>query len=174
MVAFSKQCIQKIACSIFSVGISLLLLIADPVFANDVIKGTVVKILDGDSILVREGKTRHEIRLWGIDSPEYKQPYGNTARRQTEKLLKGKLVSVRVINQDRYGRLVGIVHTGSMNINEALVKQGGAWVYTTYCKQSICREWKKTERSARKNRVGLWGGKNPVPPWKWRHSANSR
>jgi len=28
--------------------------------------------------------------------------------------------------------------------------------------------WKKLEQDAKEARRGLWSGKNPTPPWKWR------
>lgn len=164
------QIMRKLACSILIVLSFLLLFIANPVFAGKVIYGTVIKVLDGDSIIVRDDKKHHEVRLWGIDSPEYDQPYGKNARKQSTKLLKGKKVSVTVITKDNYGRLVGVVYAGNTNINEILVTQGSAWVYTKYCKESICRQWKKMERSARNSKAGLWAGNNALPPWKWRHA----
>lgn len=133
-----------------------------------ILTGKVTKIIDGDSVLVRQDGRSHEIRLWGIDCPEYDQPYASAAKKLSKKLLRDKVVTVEVKNRDSYGRLVAVVFVGNLNANEELVRQGAAWVYSRYCRESICSEWKKLETRAKADRVGLWGEKSTIPPWKWR------
>ena len=38
-----------------------------------------------------------------------------------------------------------MVYAGDVNVNEALVKNGLAWVYQRYCKISICSSWLSLE-----------------------------
>lgn len=68
----------------------------------------VYKIIDGDSILaVYEGK-KLEVRLWGIDAPEYRQAYSRSAAKFLRKLLQGKTVNLLIKDVDKYGRLVAM------------------------------------------------------------------
>ncbi len=85
----------------------------------------------------------------------------------------GKVVEVQPKDTDRYGRTVGMVHLDSKCVNGEIVKEGVGWVYERYCTQPQCGEWKKLEKSARYWKLGLWAGKNPVPPWEYRHPAGN-
>ena len=136
--------------------------------ADNVIVGKVVKVLDGDSCKVRQGGRIYEVRLWGIDAPEYGQPYGAEARRLAKTLLDNARVQVTVKSRDSYGRTVGAIKVGRMDVNEELVRQGAAWVYRRYCQEEICGDWRELEEFAKARRLGLWRDRKPVPPWRWR------
>ncbi len=134
------------------------------------IKGVVQKIIDGDSLIIKikEGK-KIEVRLYGIDSPEYDQPYSNLSKRYlVEKILK-KTVYLSVVDIDRYKRKVAIVRKGKVIVNSELVRLGYAWVYPKYCKNDFCNAWKKYQKTAKKNKKGLWKDKKPISPWRWKH-----
>ncbi len=131
--------------------------------------GRVCKVKDGDSLVVATGGGKREIRLYGIDAPEYGQPGGREARLWLKKNVAGKLVHVRVMNRDRYGRLVAIIINEGITLNEALVDRGLAQVYPAYCRRAICDGWREKEREAIKQKRGLWRRHNPVAPWDWRH-----
>jgi micrococcal nuclease len=49
-------------------------------------------------------------------------------------------------------------------VNEELIRQGLAWVFSRYCDRPICHQWKAVEEEARKARRGLWSMPNPVAP----------
>lgn len=145
-----------------------LLLLADPLCA-ETISGKVVHVSDGDTIRIedRAGK-EHEIRLYGIDTPETKQSFGNTAKRFTRNHTHNESVKVEVYDRDRYGRTVGVVLVGTMNINRSLIENGLAWQYSSYCQESFCNDWKNLEKKAKQEKIGLWQEKDPTPPWQWR------
>ena len=151
------------------------LLLAVPSWAADTIGGRVVGISDGDTITVLTLEKRQvKVRLYGVDCPESKQDYGTRARQFTGNLVAGKAVTVDVMDVDRYGRTVGVVTRQDGTIlNCELLKNGLAWVYTSYCKKSFCRDWKNLETEAKRAKVGLWKEKNPVPPWEWRKAARN-
>lgn len=132
------------------------------------LSGKVKKVIDGDSLILQQGKRNYEIRLWGIDCPEYGQPYGASARKMSRALLLSKNALVRVKNRDSYGRYVGVVYLGNFNVNEELVRQGVAWVYNHYCREPICNDWNSLQEQARLEKRGLWNEKKQVAPWKWR------
>ncbi len=129
----------------------------------------VVKVIDGDSIVVDTGKEQITVRLWGVDTPEYRQPYSKAAKKETSALLQKKTVELEVKDWDDYGRMVALVRLDNgILVNEELVKSGYAWVHVYYCKEAICRKWKQYEKQAQQERLGLWRERNPVAPWVWK------
>ena len=148
--------------------VNLFLVIPGTVFAWS---GKVVNVEDGDSIVVLRHHKEIEVRLYGIDVPEYDQPFGTKASRFTSKLADNKIVEVEVMDMDQYGRTVGLVYIEGDGecLNEELVKAGYAWVYERYCDIKDCEAWQKLETVARVSEKGLWSRKKPIPPWDWRH-----
>ncbi|MFT4824782.1 MAG: endonuclease YncB(thermonuclease family) [Halioglobus sp.] len=129
--------------------------------------GRVVRVADGDTISVLDAnKQQHSIRFYGIDTPEYDQPHGSAASVALKELLADETVGILVKDVDRLGRTVGIVYWNETNINLEMVKNGHAWWYRHYA--SANRELKAAEQFAKLNKLGLWSGANPVPPWDWR------
>lgn len=135
-------------------------------------KAKVVKIIDGDSLKVKEGKKKHEIRLYGIDAPEYDQAYAGKAKKYVKKIILGRGVKVTPIEYDRYGRLVAIVQVGDTSINEKLLSQGLAWYYPKYCKKKICSSWKKVSKAAKKQKKNIWSSSSSVAPWTWKYNKH--
>ncbi len=132
-------------------------------------QGKVVRVLDGDSILVKRGGRLYEIRLYGIDAPEYKQPFGRQARRVTSRLVYKKIVDIQPMDVDRYHRTVALVSVGGRLVNRELVHRGAAWLYPRYCKkQPLCRQLDTEEQQARSQHLGLWAGPNPLSPSQWK------
>jgi len=133
------------------------------------ITGRVVGVHDGDSFtLLDNDKRQYKIRLHGIDCPELKQDFGNAAKRFTSNLIFNTFVKVVTNGKDRYGRIIGLVHTqDGLILNEELLKAGMAWHFKKYDQTS---KWSEFEISARKSKIGLWSQPNPVPPWDWRNN----
>ena len=129
-----------------------------------------LRISDGDTIVVSLHDKETKIRLYGIDAPEGSQEYGKESTQALQSLLTGhKRLSIKHIDTDRRGRLVCLVVADGKNINEAMIAGGWAWMYRQYCNQSFCDDWLRFEEQARQARLGLWQAENPVPPWEWRH-----
>jgi endonuclease YncB( thermonuclease family) len=132
-------------------------------------KGKVIKVLDGDTLIVKRGKERVKIRLYGVDCPEKGQRYGPEATQFATELFLDKKVRVEAVHTDQYGRTVGLIRTGRTMLNRELVRAGYAWVYPTYCKEEpFCSKLIKLEAKAKKKKKGLWQQKRPVAPWVWR------
>lgn len=143
----------------------------DSLVAETIQSVKIVKIIDGDSIVISEGEKTIMVRLWGIDTPEYRQPYSNVAKKVTKKLLLYKIVDLQVKDQDRYGRIVAMVKMKNGEyVNELLVKQGYAWVHVYYCREPICETWNNYQEKAREKKLGLWKDANPVAPWVWKQN----
>jgi endonuclease YncB( thermonuclease family) len=132
-------------------------------------EGYVAGVPDGDSLTINQGGLVYEIRLYGIDCPEYGQSYWREARGFTRALALGETVGVEPMDTDQYGRVVALVWEQGQLVNSALVRNGLAWVYPRYCQaQPLCNEMKASEQNARKQGLGLWREKEPLAPWLWR------
>ena len=91
----------------------------------------VIKIIDGDSILVKIDNQLYEVRYIGINTPEFDSPEESKA--QAAALLNKELVDNRTIllirdvrNTDKFGRLLRFVFTDDSFVNYKLVRQGAA------------------------------------------------
>ena len=110
-----------------------------------------------------------KVRLYGIDCPEYNQPYGIDAKTSTSNLALGKYIKIEPIDIDKYNRIVALATVAGKCINKELVTQGYAWVYEDFCKKSQCTYWLELEKAAKNAKMGLWAASNPIPPWEWRN-----
>lgn len=159
--------------SLLSIFFFLAFLLGLPEFCLcQIITGKVVSVADGDTITILTATNQQiKIRLYGIDTPERGQEFGQKAKQFTSALVHGKLVEVKTYDTDRYGRTVGVVMIEGKNVNEEIIRTGYAWQYQKYCSEPFCQEWRKLEEGARSQRIGLWYDKNPTPPWEWRKSG---
>lgn len=131
-----------------------------------------IHIADGDTITVLDNtNTQIKVRLHGIDCPESHQDYGNVAKEFTAKFCKGKSVTIVHTDDDRYGRMVGLVIVGKDTLNTELLKAGLAWHYNRYDSNPV---WQHYQDGARENKKGLWAQPEPVEPWEWRKSKGLR
>ena len=141
----------------------ILALLLAPIFLFG-LDGKVVGVTDGDMIKILTSEWQQiKVRLYGIDAPEKKQPYGTVAKRYLSDLIVGKTVQREELGKDRYKRVLGIVYLGDKDVNEILVLNGYAWAFTKYSKIYESQEWQ-----ARSNALGLWRDKNPIKPEIWR------
>ena len=133
---------------------------------KSIITGRVVKIADGDTLVVLDGSNaQHRIRLFGIDAPEHGQAFGTKARENLAGKVFDKVVRVDVVDRDQYGRSVGRLYLDDRYINMEMVRDGYAWRYTHFDKSGA---FITAEREAHVARRGLWADKNPTPPWEFR------
>ncbi|MFC1580631.1 thermonuclease family protein [Thermodesulfobacteriota bacterium] len=134
-----------------------------------VFRAMVVRIIDGDSIVIRVNRENRTIALYGIDCPENSQAYGNAARYWVNMLVFHEEVRVKPISPDNYRETPALIYFGDDRcLNQELVMAGLAWVDEKSCQQPECNRWLESEKKARRTGVGLWKEKDPSPPWKWR------
>jgi endonuclease YncB( thermonuclease family) len=155
----------------------LVALAASPLAWAETYTGRVVRISDGDTVVVLdESRVQHKVRLSGIDAPEKKQPFGNSSKQNLASLVFGRTVTVETSKLDRYGREIGKIVIGTTDANLAQIRAGLAWHYRQYDRE-LRREdrvaYSQAETLARQERRGLWRDANPVPPWDFRrHKVN--
>jgi endonuclease YncB( thermonuclease family) len=161
--------------AIFLLTLTVLVLAQAPAFAAT-LTGRVVKVTDGDTInvlinVLDHANTQYRIRLQGIDAPERKQAFGNASRKHLARLVAGKTVIVEWDKRDRYGRIVGKVLVGDVDVCLEQVRVGYAWHFKRYQHEQSPEDrqlYAQAEDKARAERLGLWQDKNPTPPWEWR------
>jgi endonuclease YncB( thermonuclease family) len=134
-------------------------------------EGAVVRVRDGDSIVVLRGGVGIEVRLDGVDCPELAQAFGKRAKGFTSALVFGKGVRLVGKGKDRYDReLAEVFLPDGRSLNRELVSAGYAWWYRAH---STDRTLGSLEQAARAARRGLWADSDPIPPWDFR-AGNQR
>ncbi len=140
--------------------------------AGSAIEGKVVGVSDGDTITVlTDGRESIRIRLAEIDAPEKSQAFGQRSKQSLSEMVFGKTVRVEQQDVDRYGRVVGRVFVGGTDVSAEQVRQGMAWVYRQYLRDTTLLT---VEQEARAARRGLWSDPHPVPPWEYRHGGHGK
>jgi endonuclease YncB( thermonuclease family) len=123
-------------------------------------------VVDGDSL--RKGQT--EIRLVGIDAPEYRQtcvdfsdnqyPCGKDAAAALRSLVNSGEVSCESHDVDRYHRALSTCTVNKQSINRELVRQGWAVTYTPH---GPAFDYIDAESEARRLKRGIWQGSVETP-----------
>ncbi len=148
---------------------------------------TVIKVVDGDTldIDVPDGKSDHtRIRLWGIDTPETKNPktgvmyFGTEAADFTTKLTIGRQVTV-FLDEDNdtrgyYGRLLAYVQLPDKRfLNEVLLLEGFAYADRRF-RHGLYHKYKQLEAVARREKKGLWQNvtTDQLPEWLRKREPN--
>lgn len=136
----------------------------------------VEKVLDGDTVIVRGWKER--VRLANIDAPEMShgygkpgQPYSVQASKWLTNQVEGKRVTLKCVDQDRYGRKVCDLFQGDDHVNKALVRAGLAWANTASARYLRDRTVLQAQHEAQGARRGLWASGQPTAPWQWRREC---
>ena len=133
--------------------------------------GQVIRVSSGDKIWLRVGGENRQILLYGIDAPERRQPYYSEARSFLRETLKGKTVRIILRGKGSLGLDSGMVFLeddSGLAINQLMVLKGYAWARRDKEKIPVYLDLEKT---ARKNRQGLWRAKKPDSPWKFRKTG---
>ena len=139
---------------------------------------TVVRVVDGDTIVLRLGGADESVRLIGIDTPETRGPgglrecFGAEATRHMEGLLpQGTRVTVvrDVDARDRYGRLLAYVHRADddLFVNLAMARDGYAAALTVPPNVAHAERFVAAAGEARRAGRGLWsacGGPDTAIP----------
>ena len=116
-------------------------------------RASLVKIVDGDTIDVDLDLgfavvlKKQRIRLYGINAPESRtrdleqKIYGLAAKERLKNLLEEAeqiIVKTEIDKKARgkYGRILGTIYVGSININNLMVDEGHAIVYYGGTKQT--------------------------------------
>lgn len=121
----------------------------------------VKRVIDGDTIELENGEI---VRYIGIDTPETSPPltpiecYGPEATEYNRELVEGKTITMRrdIKNKDKFGRILRYVYINDQFVNMKLLKEGYARYLKIFPNVSFARQFLIEEKSAQKNKVGLW------------------
>ena len=129
-------------------------------------RGNVVKITDGDTLLVRiHGVGVRSVRILGIDTPEVyggQECGGGTASAQMARLAPvGSRVRLESdpsqADRDRYGRWLRYVARGRLDVGREQIRRGLAQTYV-YRNDPFrrTRDYRRTEKVAHDRMRGSW------------------
>lgn len=135
------------------------------------VEGMVVRVTDGDSLWVKPAQGKAiEVRLSEIDAPESCQAWGPEARVALRRIAMGKTAQLEPVARDRYGRTVGKVRVGGLDLGPYMVNQGHAWSQRgRWGDGPLIQE----ERAARAAKRGLHAEPNPMQPSEFRQKHGS-
>jgi endonuclease YncB( thermonuclease family) len=138
-------------------------------------RARVVRVVDGDTIIVDRGQGNERLRYIGIDAPESVKPdtpvefMGREASHANESLVAGREVVLErdVSETDRFGRLLRYVwlrgDAGWTFVNLELVRRGFANAATFPPDVRWRDTFREAESAARDAGLGLWGPATPAP-----------
>ena len=159
-------------------AVSIFLLLTLPLAQAETLSGRVVRVTDGDTIVVLDAsKSQHKIRLTGIDAPERGQAFGTKSKEHLSDLVAGESVVIDYNKYDRYGRTLGKVLLNGEDVNLDQVESGMAWHYKKYQGEQTPTDrvkYSEAELDAKRDMRGLWGTREPVPPWEYRKAKQGK
>ena len=131
--------------------------------------GNVTTVMDGDSFRLQG--VAGDVRMIGIQAPKLPKgrpnfkpwPESADAQRALETLLKNHTVTLRLgtTPKDRNGRtLAHVVRDDGMWVQQELLREGWARVYTFPDNRQFADDLYAAEREARAAKRGLWADKN--------------
>lgn len=137
-------------------------------------KVRLIRIYDGDTVLLGRGNYRFKLRISRIDSPEKGQPTfspkidgGQFARHCLEGILKKeKELVVKITGIDIYKRYLGDLN----EVSFMMIKRGCAGLYplASFRDRGEMHDYLKALKSARDQRRGLYRYGGFMQPRKWR------
>jgi endonuclease YncB( thermonuclease family) len=152
--------------------LALILLLAGGPALAETLAGTVIVVIDGDTVLFKPD-TYHpssraflKVRLAQIDAPESRQPHGEAATQALKALALKRRATLEIVATDVYGRMLGRLAVEAVTVNAELVRSGHAWASSRGGDGALAA----LQREARRERRGLWRDADPVPPWAWRRA----
>ena len=145
--------------------ILFLIIIPGGVFAGQY---EVVRVVDGDTIVIRYNGTYEKLRLRCVNTPKsvpsdekQSDTMAEVAFRYTQKKLTGKYVDLEFESwfRGKYGVLYAYVFVDGKNINLELVRQGLSRYYIKYGQsKKYHNEFKVAQDLAKKEKLNIWGG----------------
>jgi micrococcal nuclease len=126
----------------------------------------VLRVVDGDTILVTVHGAKERVRYIGMDTPETVKPgapvgcFGKKASAENKRLVAGR--DVRLVAdaeaRDRYGRMLAYVYRASdgLFVNAELVRHGYATPLSIAPNVRYAARFRTLARAARRDGRGLW------------------
>lgn len=118
----------------------------------------VLEVIDGDSLLVEVRGIRAEVRLLGIDAPEWSQEWGPQAKEFALAFCTRGPVDLEYGKErfDRYNRILAYVWKDGKMLNEELLANGLAVTYMLKKRDKYAAKLQADEERAKAARAGFW------------------
>lgn len=142
-----------------------------PVFAKQSSFVSVVRIKDGDGLVVNKNGKEIEVHLVCIDAPEPRQTWGQESTEKLKQFLPpGQKVELRETGKDLYNRTVAELFLNGQSVNLRMVQEGDAVVYPEYLTncEATKNQYLQAEGYAKIQKLGFWNQESPVMPWDFR------
>ena len=143
-----------------------LLVAALPALGAESFTGKVADVSDGDTLVIGTGGRVRVVQLAGIDAPELTQEYGKAATDFVKEMVKGKRVTVEVLETKSRTNLIARVNVDGKDLSAALVESGMAW-----SESGSSADLQSAQEKAKSGKQGLWAATNPTAPWDFRKNA---
>jgi len=108
----------------------------------------VSRVIDGDTITLNNGK---DVRLIGINTPEYGKKCFEEAKQELERLVLGKEVILKkdISEIDKYNRLLRYIYINNVLVNAEMVSSGFANIMTVPPDTKYYQNFKALEEEAK-------------------------
>lgn len=146
-------------------------------------EGFVVSVESGDTLVIEDAARRRlQVSLAWISAPDRLQEHGEAARSSLNAMAAGQAVRLENLTEAN-GRWQATVWGATadspcrsidcrktLDFGLAQLTRGMAWHDRRRSGQApqALGQYEYAEFEAKIRRIGLWAGKNPVPPWHWR------
>jgi len=134
---------------------------------QDGLSGKCVKVVDGDTLIIKCDENRRTVEIEGIDAPELDQPWGKEVRAFVKSMVQGREVKVEIIDGDE-DTVRARVFIDGIDLSVMLASRGLAWVP----EDGADGELSSLSKSARDLPCGLWTDAEPEPPWEFRDARS--
>jgi len=127
---------------------------------GQLVKATVIRVIDGDTIEVRFGQgSPVRVRVIGYDAPEKDEPFGDKATKFLRALLEGRevLLESDVQALDRYGRRLYHVWLSPVLLSELMLLTGLGRQMTIPPNVRHVDFLTKAQQLGREIGLGIWG-----------------
>ena len=125
----------------------------------------VVRVVDGDTIIVLLNGEETRVRLIGINAPESDECLAEEAGRRLEELLAGEVrLETDEEETDRFGRMLAYIWAGEILVNERLAAEGLALARAYQPNVSRQTVLDEAAADARRGGVGMWAPDACGPP----------
>lgn len=132
-------------------------------------QATLIKVVDGDTIVVSVNRENEVVRILGIDTPEVDDATKTVGclGKQATKMAKSILINNKIVfleadptqgDRDKYQRLLRYVWIGDgkADFGKLMIVSGYASEYTYNLSYKHQSEYKQVEQEARSAKKGLW------------------
>ena len=118
----------------------------------------VIRVIDGRTIVVDHGEGEQVVRMIGVDTPPYGNPYHDFAQQVTASWLNGREVLIEADQEaaDIQGRLLRYVYLENVMVNAALILNGLGTASSDSPNLRYNGYLADMERQAKESEVGIW------------------